>query len=193
MNTTTPIDESHNGTQEKPGLQLARVREKKGYSQEYVAGKLHLRVRIIELLEADDYDQMPEPVFIKGYLRAYAKLIGVAPEPLLEIFNSTYSTERKLDKALWQSRRESNKGEHVVRILTGLIAVGAIVVVSFWWQKDNDSPQVLSGKSKPVAAELAPTKVENEIRLTDLSKMHSLLNPPVITNKLSPMEINSGG
>ncbi len=192
MNTTTAIDEMHRGTQEKPGMQLARVREKKGYSQEYVAGKLHLRVRIIELLDADDYDQMPEPVFIKGYLRAYAKLLGMSPEPLLEIFNSTYSTERKLEKALWQSRRESNKSERAVRILTGLIAVGAIVVVSFWWQKNNDGQQVLSSKSKPVAAEIKPAKVENEIRLTDLSKMHSLLNPP-ISNPISPMEMANGG
>lgn len=192
MNTTTAIDETHNGTQEKPGLQLARVREKRGYSQEYVAGKLHLRVRIIELLESDDYDQMPEPVFIKGYLRAYAKLVGIPPEPLLEIFNSTYSTERKLEKALWQAKRESNKGERVVRILTGLIAIGAIVVVSFWWQRDNDGQQVLRSKGKPVAAELDSTKLEKEIRLTDLSKMHSLLNPPT-SNKISPMEISNGG
>ena len=99
MNTTVIVDEIHNGTQEKPGMQLARVREKKGYSQEYVAGKLHLRVRIIELLEVDDYDQMPEPVFIKGYLRAYAKLLSVPAEPLLETFNSMYSSERKLEKA----------------------------------------------------------------------------------------------
>ncbi|MBA2652348.1 MAG: helix-turn-helix domain-containing protein [Tatlockia sp.] len=193
MNTTTIMDEIHNGNQEKPGLQLARIREKKGYSQEYVAGKLHLRVRIIELLEEDNYDLMPEPVFIKGYLRAYAKLLSVPADPLLEIFNNIYSTERKLEKTLWQSKRESNKGEQVVRILTGIIAIGAIVVVGFWWQKDKDSQQVLSTKSSPVVVELTPTKAENEIRLTDLSKMHSLLNPPVVTDKLSSMEIRPGG
>src|ERR1700722_14689819 len=102
MNTTTIMDAIHNGTHEKPGLQLARAREKKGYSQEYVAGKLHLRVRIIELLEADDYDQLPEAVFIKGYLRAYAKLLGFQSDPLLAIFNNVYSSEQKSEKALWQ-------------------------------------------------------------------------------------------
>lgn len=193
MNTTTLlINEIQNDAQEKPGLQLARVREKKGYTQEYVAGKLHLRVRIIELLELDDYDQLPEPVFIKGYLRAYAKLLGVRPEPLLETFNSTYLIERKLEKALWQSKRESNKGERVVRILTGIIAVGAILVVSFWWQKNKESQQSPSIKST-AAAELLPTKVENEIRLTDLSKMNALLNPSISTNQMSPMEISNGG
>ncbi|CDZ78286.1 Cytoskeleton protein RodZ [Legionella massiliensis] len=190
MNTTTLMDEIHNGTQDKPGMQLALVREKRGYSQEYVAGKLHLRVRIIELLESDDYEQMPEPVFIKGYLRAYAKLLGVPAEPLLETFNNMYTTERKLEKALWQSKRESNKGERVLRLLTGLIAVGAVVAVGLWWQKNKDNQQVFSAKSAPVVAEVTPS--ETEVRLTDLSKMHSVLNPPSFNNQITPMETTGG-
>ncbi|KTC93697.1 MULTISPECIES: helix-turn-helix domain-containing protein [Legionella] len=188
--TTVIMDEIQNGTHEKPGLQLARVREKRGYSQEYVAGKLHLRVRIIELLEADDYDQMPEPVFIKGYFRAYAKLLNVPAEPLLEIFNSMYATERKLEKALWQSKRETHKGEHIVRVLTGIIAVTAIVAVGIWWQKNKDNPQVFSTKSSPIVAERT-TQTETDIRLTDLSKMHSMLTPKN-NNEMTPVETQGG-
>lgn len=194
MNTTVITDEIQKGTQEKPGFQLARLREKKGYTQEYIAGKLHLRVRLIELLEQDDYEQMPEPVFIKGYMRAYAKLLNVPVDPLLAIFNSNYSIERKLEKALWQSKRESNKGERAVRVLTGLIAVGALVVVSFWWQKDKDSQQVISGTSAAVTAELTPAKAESEVRLTDLSKMHSMLTPTPTTNtQITTVGTLSGG
>ena len=74
MNTTKALDEQfeENHAIEYPGAGLARVREKLNISQEYIADKLHLRVAVIELLEADDYDNMPEPVFIEGYLRAYA-------------------------------------------------------------------------------------------------------------------------
>lgn len=192
MNTTVTMDDIHNDTQEKPGMHLAYVREKKGYSQEYVAGKLHLRVRIIELLESDDYEQMPEPVFIKGYLRAYAKLLGVPAEPLLEVFNSNYSPERKFEKALWQSKRESHTGERLVRILTGLIAVAAVVIAGLWWQKNKDHQPVFSATSAPVMTELAVPKDESEIRLTDLSKMHALLNPPDINSQITPMEIHGG-
>ncbi len=188
---TTVMDEIHSGTQEKPGMQLARVREKKGYSQEYVAGKLHLRVRVIDLLEADDYDQMPEPVFIKGYLRAYAKLLDVPPDPLLQIFTSLYSGERKLEKTLWQSKRETNKGERIVRILTGVVAVAAIVAVGLWWQKNKDNQQLFPTKeATPVVAEDAPSKTETELKLTDLSKMQSLLLPS--NDQITPMESQGG-
>ncbi|CEK10629.1 helix-turn-helix domain-containing protein [Legionella hackeliae] len=190
MNTTTAMDEVHKDNHEKPGVQLAQVREKKGYSQEYVAGKLHLRVRIIELLEADNYQQMPEPVFIKGYLRAYAKLLGVPAEPLLAAFNSMHTSERKLEKALWQSKRESNKGERVVRWLTGLIAITAVVAVGIWWQKIRDTQQIDTAKS--AQNETVAKNSDPDIRLTDLSKMQSMFSSTSSSGQLTPLE-NQGG
>jgi cytoskeleton protein RodZ len=145
---------------------------------------LHLRVRLIELLEADDYKQMPEPVFIMGYLRAYAKLLGVAPEPFILLFSTQYSLEKKPEKALWQSRRESNRGELVVRWFTALVAVTAILAVSFWWQKNKEEQPFFSAKNKSV---ITPVKtnnisakdnvnVEPEIKMTELSKMESMFS-----------------
>ncbi|AHE67108.1 helix-turn-helix domain-containing protein [Legionella oakridgensis] len=174
MHTTTIMDEIEESMQEKPGAQLAAVRQAKGYSTDYVAGKLHLRVRLIELLEADEYHSMPEPVFIKGYLRAYAKLLDVSPEPLLEAFNGLYSGERKLERALWQSRRETNKAEHAIRWLTALFAIGALIAVGIWWYKNKDNERIFPANVSH--QDSSSNKSENEIRLTDLSKMRSLLS-----------------
>ncbi|WP_133127259.1 helix-turn-helix domain-containing protein [Legionella nagasakiensis] len=174
MHTTTIMDEVEESMQEKPGAQLAAVRQAKGYSTDYVAGKLHLRVRLIELLEADEYQNMPEPVFIKGYLRAYAKLLDVAPEPLLEAFNGLYSSERKLERALWQSRRETNRAEHAVRWLTALFALGVLIAVAVWWYKNKDNERIFP--TSVSRQETSSNKSESEIRLTDLSKMRSLLS-----------------
>ncbi|WP_131783034.1 helix-turn-helix domain-containing protein [Legionella gresilensis] len=177
MSTTIIMDEV-NQTSDSPGLQLARLREKKGFTQEYVAGKLHLRVKVIELLESDDYDNMPEPVFIKGYLRAYAKLLGVSPEPFLQVFNSRYTFERKPEKALWQSRRETNKGERFVRWFTGFVAIAAIIAIGLWWQKNKDSMQPVFTKHQETVNPVKPTiNAQNEVpetKLTALSRMQSM-------------------
>lgn len=190
MNTITEIaDEIQSETLENPGLQLARAREKKGYTQEYVAAKLHLRVKMIELLEKDDYSQMPEAVFIRGYLRAYAKLLGISVEPLLAIFNSSYSSERKFEKALWQSKRESHVAERFVRWLTVLIAVGVIVAVGLWWQKNKESQPITTSKNdqieKNFESETLPNSTESAANLTDISKMQSVLPS---NNQLMPVE-----
>lgn len=181
MTTFASAEETTDFPQIKPGAQLALVRAQKGYSLEYVAGKLHLRVRVIELLEVDDYQKMPEPVFVKGYLRAYAKLLDVPYQPLLEAFNRLYTPVRKSEKALlWQqSRRETNKAEHAVRWLTSVFAIVVLVAVGIWWQANRGNEHlfvshVSNMKESPVASINNPA--ETDIRLTDLSKMRSLLS-----------------
>ncbi|MDP3562373.1 MAG: helix-turn-helix transcriptional regulator [Legionellaceae bacterium] len=175
MSNVTTLDENEHLVHEKPGAQLAAQRALMDYTPEYVASKLHLRVRIIELLEADDYQNMPEPVFIKGYIRAYAKLLGIPSEPLLDTFNRLYSGERKLEKALWQSRRETNKAEHVVRWLTTVFAVAVLVAVAMWWQANKENEHIFPANLKHAEVS-SHNQSETEIRLTDLSKMRSLLS-----------------
>lgn len=187
MNTTAPTDETNNFSDENPGSKLGRIRESRGFTKEYVAGKLHLRVKVIELLEADDYQQMPEPVFIMGYLRAYAKLLGVSPEPYIIAFNNLYALEKKPEKALWQSRRESNKGELVVRWITGMVAMVAIIAITFWWQKNKEDESVYTEKAKEAVK--TASNSETEIKLTDLSKMQSMFSSRSVD---MPLEIQGG-
>jgi len=175
MNTTPIMDNIEEYSEKnKPGAQLAAIRTQQGYSTEYVAEKLHLRVRVIELLEADEYYKMPEPVFIKGYFRAYAKLLNIHADPLLEMFNNSYKIEQKSEKALWQSRREPNKAEHAIRWVTGIFAIIALSAVTVWWYTNKDNEQLLPSSISRVDASI--NKSESEIRLTDLSKMRSLLS-----------------
>ena len=174
MSTQVTVVDTEIATQDKPGAQLAFIRIQKGYTIEYVAGKLHLRARIIELLEADDYSNMPESVFIKGYLRAYAKLLDIPFQPLLDLFNCQPSTDRKLERALWQSRRETNKAEHAVRWLTGVFAIIVLAAVAMWWQANKDTEHLFSANVS--VADPEHNQSETEIRLTDLSKMRSLLS-----------------
>lgn len=173
MTTITSMAE-HDEAQENPGYQLARLREKKGFTQEYIALKLHLRLRVIELLEADDYQHMPEPVFIKGYIRAYAKLLGISAEPFLLTFDNQYTHEQQPEKALWQSRRESNKSEKIIRWVTGLVAVAVIITIAYWWQLNKEMQSFFTA---PVAKQNAKTQVsqkETNEKLTDLSRMQSM-------------------
>ena len=167
-NMTDMTDTNEMSLSENPGAQLAAIREQHGYSAEYVASKLHLRVCMIERLEADDYQDMPEPVFIKGYLRAYANLVGVKPAPFLASFNRFHaSTKRVQERALWQTRRQTHQ--------VGAFAVIVVVAVAWWWSKSKDVETLFSAHTQQVDASLAHT--ESEIRLTDLSNMRTLLTP----------------
>ncbi|MDP3560124.1 MAG: helix-turn-helix domain-containing protein [Legionellaceae bacterium] len=123
---------------ETPGAQLVRERENQGLSQEYVAEKLHLRVQTITLLESDNFESLPEVVFIKGYLRAYAKLLGISPDPLMAGFDRFASPEKKMERASWLVRREMPQPERRWRFAsTGILLLLCGLAWFVWKQNQN--------------------------------------------------------
>lgn len=64
------------------GRILAEAREAQGLTVIQVADKLKLTSRQIEAIEAEDAERLPEPVFIRGFVRNYARLLGVPLESL---------------------------------------------------------------------------------------------------------------
>jgi cytoskeleton protein RodZ len=188
MNTITTPDDDVPVQAINPGATLANIRTQKNYSIDYVASLLKLRSNVIELIEQNEFQSLPGPAFVQGYIRAYAKVLDVSPEPYLAAFNEQYATEKKPERTLWQqSKRESNKAEHMIRWFTILFVLGVVVAVGVWWQRNQDSQQPIFSEKNTSVTELSLTQsdITNEIKLTDISKMQSLLNPKP---EMSPLE-----
>jgi cytoskeleton protein RodZ len=66
-----------------PGALLLEARRAQGLSIGDVARQLKLSVRQVEALERDDYSAFPGPVFVRGFLRNYAKLLRLDEEDVL--------------------------------------------------------------------------------------------------------------
>jgi cytoskeleton protein RodZ len=66
------------------GGALKQAREATGLSIEQVASQLRMTVRAVANLEADDWSSLGAPVFVRGQLRSYARLLGVDIEPYIE-------------------------------------------------------------------------------------------------------------
>ena len=59
------------------GQRLASARERAGLTRAEVAGRLKLPLQLIARLEQDDYTGLTQAVFLRGYLTAYARLLGL--------------------------------------------------------------------------------------------------------------------
>lgn len=66
-----------------PGRRLREARERQALTVEDVAERLHLQQAQVEALENDDYTRFSAPIFISGYLRSYARLLDLDPEPVV--------------------------------------------------------------------------------------------------------------
>ena len=63
---------------------LREARETKGYTLREVQDKTRINSRFLEALEMGDFDRLPTPTHVRGFLRNYARFLGLEPEPLLE-------------------------------------------------------------------------------------------------------------
>lgn len=70
-----------------PGSFLKRHREQFGLSVADVAARLNLRYTVIEAIERDDYQPIAKLVFVRGYLRAYAKMLNLSSNDIIQAFN----------------------------------------------------------------------------------------------------------
>jgi len=66
-----------------PGARLSAARKERELSLKTVADELKLDVRMVEAIEQDDKDALPAAIFVKGYLRRYARLTGLPEEELV--------------------------------------------------------------------------------------------------------------
>jgi len=72
-----------------PGRILKARRNELGMTVEDVARATRLTNRTVLLLEADHYDEMPAPVYVKGFIRSYAELVGLNEDELVRRFEET--------------------------------------------------------------------------------------------------------
>jgi transcriptional regulator with XRE-family HTH domain len=75
-------------TQQTIGEQLHAARQAKGLSLAELSARLKISERYLEALERGRYNDLPSPVYIKNYLRAFAKAVGIDWEKLAEKFAS---------------------------------------------------------------------------------------------------------
>lgn len=74
------------------GRELARLREARGWSQEYVSDRLKFAVRQVRALENEKWDELPQGMPLRGFVRNYARLLEVDPAPLLQALPAELQT-----------------------------------------------------------------------------------------------------
>ncbi len=75
------------------GTLLRREREKKGFSREQVSEWTRLRPYIIEALEGEDWDRLPSQGFVKGFIRSYARALGLKEARVMDLFREAVPDE----------------------------------------------------------------------------------------------------
>ena len=66
------------------GEALRETREAKNITLEYIAQHTKISKRYLQAIEDEDFENFPETVYLKGYLRQYASQIGLDPDDIVQ-------------------------------------------------------------------------------------------------------------
>ncbi len=105
------------------GSYLKHERELRGITLEAISGTTKIHIRFLRALENNNFEELPGDVFIKGYIRSYADIIGSDPEETLNVYEEFVGN--KVPKKNLDSANQSNIS--AIKFL-GYALIGLIVL-----------------------------------------------------------------
>jgi cytoskeleton protein RodZ len=149
---------------------LRRQREMREISLRDIADRTKISMRYLEAMEADRFELLPAPIFAKGFLREYARYVGLSPDDVVNHYLSVHHPE-ELESAVKDDTKVRNKpkpvdpGQPPVRrnwsygLLLALVGLVLLVLIALAvWFADRRHEQPSSSRQAPpiVATPPAP-------------------------------------
>jgi len=172
------------------GQRLRTAREGTGLGIEEVASLLNLEESLVRALEDEDYEVLPSPIFIRGYLRAYGKLLRLDGNELIEVY-SMQSGGMDPDLATSSSSAGSGlSGFPIVAVAGGVVVLLVVASLGWWLMSDGDVAQPVSQEEPLSSSVVAQAPADaNAIALPQQPKITQVMTaktPPAIVPKIVP-------
>jgi len=167
--TTEEAGLAQESTVPSPGKMLRERRESLGLTQQQIADKLFLKVTQINALEEDAVDKTTSITFTKGYVRNYAKQLGLNAEHVVAAFEQYHTSVEPPAKLQSFSRRVAKQTHDdrwmMVTYIILLLIIGGIV--AWWVQQPSDEAIVEAPNLEKIKEEAANTSIPQATNRTN--------------------------
>ena len=137
---------------------LFSAREELGLSQKDVADMLFLQVTFIQRIDEGLFQKLPKRAYIRGYLRSYARALGLDGDHIVKLYEAECSSEDSPDQ---RDFVEDGIGDAVVTaplLKTGLVGLVPIfVILLLVWFASKDTKEM-----EPIDEQIIPELVLQE-------------------------------
>jgi cytoskeletal protein RodZ len=145
------------------GAWLRRQREMREISLREIAERTKISLRYLEAMEADRFDLLPAPIFAKGFLREFARYVGLSPDDVVNHYLSVHrpveavatgeegrvrAKPRFSDSLYSPMRRSWSYGSLLA--LAGLVLLILVAVAAYFADHRRESPD--PGQTPAIAA-----------------------------------------
>lgn len=161
MNTDQPTpvtDDNVDTILVEAGTILKQKREELGLSKKQVADRLRLRLTLIEQIESNQFEADQVATFTRGYLRSYAKIVGIDEAVVLAALDERMGTQPQ-EQTMKSFSRKTNREKHDSRIMAltwGILAVIVAISSVWWWQNQQKDVVEIAVEEQPAVVAPAP-------------------------------------
>jgi len=152
-NSTPGMDEMSDA-ERGCGERLRDARLKAGLRQEDVAARLKMPLRVVQSLEAEDWSCLGAPVFVRGQLRSYGRLLGLTTAPMLAV-SGVASVEPTRLFSRSHVPQSQHVLEHAARRLVYVVLTAALVLPVWLATRSGGSPVQSDAPTVPLDAPAA--------------------------------------
>ena len=133
MENNTP---ENNEASETVGEILHNKRKEIGLSLDEITEKLNLDSYLIELLENNDYEKFKVETYLKGYLRAYAKLLGIDGDRIIKLYKESNPEKEPEILPDVKPKNQKNSGDRSVKLFSYILGLSIALSMLIWYQKN---------------------------------------------------------
>jgi cytoskeleton protein RodZ len=135
-----------------PGARVRAARERARMSPAELSAATKLSVDTIAALEADDYEHLLEPVYVRGYYRKCARVLGLPEEELLALYSARAKpTQPDMPQRVHFSGSEigrPRRGGRGTAIWAPALAIAICVGLWFMYGQQGGLPSSLVGSNE---------------------------------------------
>jgi len=121
---------------ETVGEILRNKREEIGLSLDEITEKLNLDSNLIELLENNDFEKFKVETYLKGYLRAYAKLLGIDGDRIIKLYKESNPEKEPEILPDVKPKNQKNSSDRSVKLFSYIIGLSIALSMLIWYQKN---------------------------------------------------------
>jgi len=124
------------------GALLVSARNAAAFNQTDVAEQINLPRSTIKALEEDDFENLPESTYVRGYLRNYARAVAIDADSLIKVYDEQYHQEPVIDPG----RRSGQSYDPTILWSTAAVLSILVGLVITWWF-DNSAIELVSNQT----------------------------------------------
>ena len=216
LDESTQVDAQPTHEQEReeglqpPGERLQRFREQKRLTTEEVGEALKVPASYIDAIECSAFDKLPGLMFVRGYLRSYARLVDLDPDEIIQRFDQFTGDNGKETPRLSEGKDVEIRRRQVSPVVSigGAISVISILLVAAFsyynWGGGNapavaevsenlaaPEPELIVGTPTPPVTEAVPEQDDQEEQSADFVLPDEDLTAPAMSEGVPGEVLNN--